>query len=69
MIERMIENVNNALYTYVLIIMLIACGVYFTVRTGFVQFRLLGQQIKAVTDKPKDGKGMSSFQALLTAFF
>ena len=67
MIERMIENVNNALYTYVLIIMLIACGVYFTVRTGFVQFRLLGQQIKAVTDKPKDGKGMSSFQALMVS--
>lgn len=63
----MIENVNNALYTYVLIIMLIACGVYFTVRTGFVQFRLLGQQIKAVTDKPKDGKGMSSFQALMVS--
>ena len=67
MIERMIENVNNALYTYVLIIMLIACGIYFTVRTGFVQFRLLGQQIKAVTDKPKDGKGMSSFQALMVS--
>ncbi len=67
MIERMIENINNALYTYVLIIMLIACGVYFTVRTGFVQFRLLGQQIKAVTDKPKEGTGVSSFQALMVS--
>ena len=67
MLEKIVENVNNALYTYILIIMLVGCGIYFTVRTGFAQFRLLGQQIKAVTDKPKDGKGVSSFQALMVS--
>ncbi len=67
MIENLVNNINNALYTYVLIIMLIACGLYFSIRTGFVQFRLFGQQIKAVTDKPKDGKGVSSFQALMVS--
>ncbi len=67
MIETIVGNVNNALYTYVLIIMLIGCGLYFTFRMKFVQFRLLGQQIKAVTDKPKDSKGVSSFQALMVS--
>ena len=67
MIEAIVGNINNALYTYVLIIMLIGCGIYFTVRTKFVQFRLLGQQIKSVTDKPKDSKGVSSFQALMVS--
>ena len=65
MLEKIVENVNNALYTYILIIMLIGCGLYFTLRTGFVQLRLFKQQIKSVSDKPHDGKGVSSFQALM----
>lgn len=59
--------VNNALYGYILIILLIAVGVYFTVRTKFAQFRLLGEQFRAVTEKPKDKKGVSSFQALMVS--
>ncbi len=67
MIETIVENINNALYTYILIIMLVGCGVYFTLRTKFVQFRLFKNQIKAVTEKPQDGKGVSSFQALMVS--
>jgi len=67
MIETIVGNINNALYTYILIIMLIGCGVYFTVRTKFVQFRLLKHQIRAVSEKPKDSKGVSSFQALMVS--
>lgn len=60
-------SVNNALYGYLLIILLIAAGLFFAFRTGFVQFRLLGAQLKAVTEKPKNGKGVSSFQALMVS--
>lgn len=67
MIEKLVGNVNDVLYTYILIIMLIGCGLYFTVRTKFVQFRLFRHQIKAVTEKPKDKKGVSSFQALMVS--
>ena len=67
MLEKVIGNINNALYTYILIIMLVGCGLYFTFRTGFVQLRLLKQQIKSVSEKPKDGKGVSSFQALMVS--
>ena len=59
--------VNDALYGYILIILLVLGGIYFTVRTRFVQFRLLGEQFRAVTEKPKDGKGVSSFQALMVS--
>lgn len=62
-----VNSINDALYTYVLIIMLLLCGLYFTVRTGFAQFRLFGHQIKAVTEKPADGKSVSSFQALMVS--
>ncbi len=67
MIERIVENVNDALYTYVLIIMLALCGVFFTVSTKFAQLRLFGKQLKAVTEKPVDGRGVSSFQALMVS--
>lgn len=65
--EKIVSLLSNALYSYVLIIVLIAAGLYFTVRSGFVQFRLLGQQIRAVSEKPKDGRGVSSFQALMVS--
>lgn len=67
MLEKLISNINDALYGYILIILLVAGGLYFTFRTGFAQFRLLGDQLRAVTEKPKDGKGVSSFQALMVS--
>ena len=66
MIEKLINVANDALYGYVLIILLVAGGLYFTVRTRFAQFRLLKQQFKAVAEKA-DGKGVSSFQALMVS--
>ncbi len=66
MFEKLINVTNDALYSYVLILLLVAGGLYFTVRTRFAQVRLLGQQFKAVTEKA-DGKGVSSFQALMVS--
>ena len=67
MLDTIVAAISNALYSYVLIILLVAGGLYFTVRTRFAQFRLLGAQFRAVTEKPKDGKGVSSFQALMVS--
>ncbi len=67
MFANLISDINNALYTYILIIILIGCGLYFTIRTRFAPFRLLKQQIKSVMEKPTDGKGVSSFQALMVS--
>ena len=67
MFENFISSINDALYSYILIIVLLLGGLYFTIRTRFVQFRLFKEQIKAVTEKPTDGKGVSSFQALMVS--
>ncbi len=67
MLDNIIASINDALYSYILIIVLVLGGLYFTFRTKFVQFRLLGEQFRAVTEKPKDGKGVSSFQALMVS--
>ena len=67
MFKEIISMTNSALYSYILIILLVVGGLYFTIRTKFAQFRLLPEQFRAVTEKPKDGKGVSSFQALMVS--
>ena len=67
MFEKIISITNDALYGYILIILLVLGGIYFTIRTKGVQFRLLKEQFRAVTEKPTDSKGVSSFQALMVS--
>ena len=67
MIEKIVASVSDALYSYILIILLVGAGLYFTVATRFAPFRMLKEQFRAVTEKPKDGKGVSSFQALMVS--
>ena len=64
--SSLISNISNIMYSYLLIILLLAVGLYFTIRTKFVQFRLLGESIKVVTEKKGDGS-VSSFQALMVS--
>ena len=66
MFEEIINTINDALYSYILIIILVLGGLYFTFRTKFVQFRLLKEQFHAVMEKPDDN-GVSSFQALMVS--
>ena len=66
MLGKIIDFTNDALYSYILIILLVLGGIYFTVRTRFVQFRLIGQQFREVTEKGS-GSGVSSFQALMVS--
>ena len=65
MFEQLVNSVNDALYSYVLIIILVFGGLYFTLRTKGVQFRLLKEQFRAVLEKPENG--VSSFQALMVS--
>ena len=66
-IENIISIANDALYGYILIILLILGGLFFTVRTKFAQFRLLPQQFRSLKEKPEGKKGVSSFQALMVS--
>ena len=64
-----LTKMNDAMYSYILIFMLVGIGVYFTIRTKGVQFRLFGDGIKAMLDKAETDengkKKVSSFQALM----
>lgn len=68
----MLDFINNILWGYILIIVLIGCAVYFTFRSRFVQFRLFKEMIRLLgdsgakdEDKGDDGghHHISSFQA------
>ncbi len=66
MFGEIIGNISGFMYGKLLVILLIAVGLYFTFRTRFVQFRFFGESIRVVTEKPMDG-GVSSFQALMVS--
>lgn len=58
---------NSLLYLtgWPLAVVLILGGLYFTVRTGFVQIRLLKEAINVVREKPAVSGSLSSFGALM----
>ena len=56
MFGALVGKLSGVLYYPILIIVLIAAGLWFTFKTNFVQARLLGESIKVVTEKPsKEG--------------
>ena len=58
--------ISNVMYSYLLIIMLLAVGLYFTLRSRFVQLRLLPESIRVVGEKT-DSNSVSAFQALMVS--
>ena len=66
-ISKTVENTSNFMYSYLLIILLLAVGLYFTFRTRFVQLRMLGESIRLVTEKSSDKNSVSAFQALMVS--
>ncbi len=68
LINSGIAFVSDALYSYILIILLIAVGLYFTFRSKFAQFRLFKEQFTVLNEKgSKDHRGASSFQVLMVS--
>ena len=67
-----VVKINEYLSSYILIVLLVAVGVWYSVKTRFVQIRYFGAGMKKVFGNlslkgGKHEKGMSSFQALATA--
>lgn len=62
-----INEINDILWTYILIAMLLGCALWFSIRTRFVQFRMIREMIILLSEsagKGKQGeKHVSSFQA------
>ncbi|MDD5922506.1 MAG: alanine/glycine:cation symporter family protein [Eubacteriales bacterium] len=63
---NVLDQIDGILYYPILMVILIAFGLYFSFRTRFVQLRLFPESIRVLKEKPSDGK-ISSFQALMVS--
>lgn len=45
-LDNLVLSVNDVLYAYVLIILLVGLGIWFTFRTGFVQLRCIKEMVR-----------------------
>ncbi len=72
MLLNIVNTVNTYLSDYILVILLIAVGLWFSIKTRFVQVRCFGEGMRKVFGNltlfgDRHESGMSSFQALATA--
>lgn len=71
-LTNIVATANKYLSDYVLIVLLVGIGLFYTISTKFVQVRCFGEGMKNVfggikTVGKKEKRGMSSFQAVATA--
>ena len=69
---NIVQKINGYLSDYILIVLLVGAGLYFSIRTRFVQVRCFGEGMRRVFGNinlhgGKQQGGFSSFQALATA--
>ena len=69
---KVVQTINMYLSDYILIVLLLGTGIFFTIRTKFVQVRCFGEGMRKVfggfkLNGGKQKSGLSSFQALTTA--
>lgn len=62
----MLQSISDFIWTYILLAVLVGCGLYFTIRTRFVQFRYIGEMFRLLGEGAVEGckgKHINSFQA------
>ncbi|MDP5239630.1 alanine/glycine:cation symporter family protein [Uliginosibacterium sp. 31-16] len=59
-----INQINNIIWSPALVFLCLAVGLYFSIRTRFMQVRHLGEMIRLMFDGKGSDAGVSSFQAL-----
>ncbi len=62
-LKWLVGPANDFIWTYILIGILLLIGVYFTIRTKFVQVRLFGEMFRLIVEKKENNDGISAFQA------
>lgn len=67
LLNEWISSINDVLWSYILVTLLLGCAFWFTIRSRFVQFRMMGEMVRLLGDSPKKTgsheKHISSFQA------
>ncbi len=71
-LQRLIDQANDILWSYVMIIALLGCAVYFTLRSRFAQFTMLGEMCRQLVNSNErhfdnGHKHISPFQAFVVS--
>ena len=66
-LQDFLVSVDDFMYTYILILLLAAVGLFLTFRSRFVQIRMFTESFKVIFEKKHDDASISSFQALMVA--
>ncbi|GAB0169346.1 amino acid carrier protein [Lysinibacillus sp. CTST325] len=62
-ISNIVNDTNSILWTYFIITLLLAAGLYFSFGTKFVQIRLFPEMFRLIVEKRDGESGVSPFQA------
>ena len=71
-LQQIIDSANDLLWSYVMIAALLLCAAYFTLRSGFVQFRMIGEMFRQLVNsnerhRDEGVKHISPFQAFVVS--
>ncbi|MBR6540932.1 MAG: alanine:cation symporter family protein [Bacteroidales bacterium] len=71
-LTQVLTDINDVVWTYILIALLIGCALYFSFKTKFLQFRMVGEMIRllgnSTSGKNEQGrKQISSFEAFVVS--
>ena len=64
MLETFVNWLNNIVWSPALVYLCLGVGLYFSIRTKFLQVRHVGEMVKLTFQGEKSEAGVSSFQAL-----
>lgn len=70
MFEKIVSTINNVIWSPALVVLLVGAGLYFSIRSRFVQLRRIGLMFKILTRKRErhaQRRGVSSFEAFCIA--
>ena len=65
---ELINQINDALWGYLLIVALVGSGLWFTFRMRFVQFRMVGEMLRLLTESADRPAGQQKHISSLQAF-
>ena len=71
-LQQIIDSANDLLWSYIMIAALLLCAAYFTLRSGFVQFRMIGEMFRQLVNsnerhRDEGIKHISPFQAFVVS--
>jgi AGCS family alanine or glycine:cation symporter len=65
--DKIINEINNLVWSNALIVLCLGVGIYFSISTKFLQVRYFKEMIRLLFDGKSSDKGVSSFQAFAIA--